>query len=164
MGLRCFVLGVTCLAYTLGQGNLGGLTGSVTDSSGASVPDASIQIHNLDTGQDSKAGTSSDGAFLASNLAPARYRVVVSKTGFRTSVRESVLVSTATVTTADFTLSLGSTTESVVVSGSDVQLQTTSAEIGTVLPTKAILDLPISMGGAATTGATGRRQIENLCS
>ena len=162
MGLRCFVLGVICLAYTLGQGNLGGLTGSVTDTSGASLPDASIQIHNLDTGQDSKAGTSSDGAFLASNLAPGLYRVVVSKTGFRTSVRESVLVSTATVTTADFTLSLGSTTESVVVSGSDVQLQTTSAEIGTVLPTKAILDLPISMGGAATTGATGRRQIENF--
>ena len=49
-----------------------------------------------------------------------------------------------------------------MVSGSDVQLQTTSAEIGTVLPTKAILDLPISMGGAATTGATGRRQIENF--
>ena len=84
MGLRCFVLGVICLSYTLGQGNLGGLTGRVTDSSGASVPDVSIQIHNLDTGQDSKAGTSSDGAFLASNLAPGLYRVVVSKTGFRT--------------------------------------------------------------------------------
>lgn len=162
MGLRYFVASCVFMAYAFGQGNLGGLTGRITDTSGASVPDVSIQIRNVETGQESKAGTSSDGAFLASSLAPGLYRVVVSKTGFRTAIRESVLVSTATVTTADFILDLGSTSESVTVSGSDVQLQTTSAEIGTVLPTKAILDLPISMGGAATTGATGRRQIENF--
>jgi hypothetical protein len=160
--LRYFVVACAFLASSFGQGNLGGLTGRITDSTGASVPDVSIQIRNLETGQESKAGTTSDGAFLASNLAPGPYRMTVSKTGFRTAVRESVLVSTATVTTVDFTLDLGSTTESVTVSGSDVQLQTTSAEIGTVMPTKAILDLPISMGGAATTGATGRRQIENF--
>jgi hypothetical protein len=153
----CIVAG-----YALGQGNLGGLTGRVTDISGASVPEASVQIRNLETGQETRAGTSSDGAFVASSLAPGMYRMSVSKTGFRTTVRETVLVSTATVTTADFVLELGATSESVTVSGGDVQLQTTSAEIGTVMPTKSILDLPISMGGAATTGATGRRQIENF--
>ena len=162
MIVKCFAIACVFSACAFGQGNLGGLTGRVSDSSGASIPDVSIQIRNIETGQETKAGTSSDGAFLASSLAPGFYRVAVSKTGFRTTVRESVLVSTATVTTVDFTLDLGSTTESVTVSGSDVQLQTTSAEIGTVLPTKAILDLPISMGGAATTGATGRRQIENF--
>jgi hypothetical protein len=162
MIVRILVVISILLRSVLGQGNLGGLTGRVTDSSGASVPDVSIQIRNVETGQETKAGTSSDGAFLASSLAPGLYRVVVSKTGFRTAVRESVLVSTATVTTADFVLEVGSTSESITVSGSDVQLQTTSAELGTLMPTKAILDLPISMGGAATTGATGRRQIENF--
>src|SRR5688500_10402650 len=110
MVLRYFAFACVFVAYALGQGNLGGLTGRVTDSSGASVPDVSIQIRNLETGQESKAGTSSDGAFLASSLAPGLYKMVVSKTGFRTAVRESVLVSTATVTTADFVLALGSTT------------------------------------------------------
>lgn len=162
MGLKYSVLTLVLLTNAFAQGNLGGLTGRVTDSSGAAIPEASIQIRNLETGQESRAGTSSDGAFLASSLAPGLYRVAVSRTGFSTAVRESVLVSTATVTTVDFSLTVGATTESVTISGGDVQLQTTSAELGTVLPTKAILDLPISMGGAATTGATGRRQIENF--
>ncbi len=146
----------------LAQGSLGGLTGRVTDNSGAAIPEVAIQLRNVDTGAEFQAATSSDGAYLVNSLPPGRYRVSVSKTGFRTTVRESVVVSTATVSSADFSLEVGSVTDSITVSGSDVQLQTTSAEIGTVMPTKAILDLPISMGGAATTGATGRRQIENF--
>ena len=126
------------------------------------MPDVSVQLRNVENGQEAKGATTSDGSFLITNLAPGRYRVALSKTGFRTSVREAVLISTATLSNADFSLEIGSVSESVTVSGSDVQLQTTSAEVGTVMPTKAILDLPISMGGAATTGATGRRQIENF--
>ena len=44
----------------------------------------------------------------------------------------------------------------------NLELQTTNAEIGTTVETKALLDLPISLGGAATTGGSGRRQIENF--
>ena len=62
----------------------------------------------------------------------------------------------------DFTLAVGAVTESVTVSGETAQLQTNSAEIGTVMPSKELLDLPISLGGAATTGASGRRQIQNF--
>lgn len=162
MIVKWLLVGSMIAACMFGQGSLGGLTGRISDSSGASIPDVSVQIRNLQTGQETTAASSSDGTFLASNLTPGQYRVTVSKTGFRTSVRESVTVSTATTTTNDFVLELGSTAESITVSGSDVQLQTTSAEVGTVMPTKSILDLPISMGGAATTGATGRRQIENF--
>ncbi len=155
MNFKWLVAEFLIVASAFGQGSLGGLTGRITDSSGASVPDVSIQIRNLQTGQEIGAGSSSDGSFLASNLTPGPYRITV-------SIRESVTVSTATIATVDFVLDIGSAAESITVSGSDVQLQTTSAEVGTVMPTKAILDLPISMGGAATTGATGRRQIENF--
>ena len=154
------LLAIVSIAWS--QGSLGGITGRVTDSSGSSIPGVSIQLRRIETGQEVTAGTTSDGSFLANSLAPGTYRIAVSKIGFRTAVRESVVVSTATVSKVDFLLELGSVSESVTVAGSDVQLQTTSAEIGTVMSTKAILDLPISMGGAATTGATGRRQIENF--
>ncbi len=153
---------LTAIQPALPQGSLGGLNGRVTDNSGAAIAEVEVQLRNIETGAEFRAASSSDGAFLANNLPPGRYRVSASKPGFRTAVRESLVVSTATVTTADFMLEVGSVSESITVSGSDVQLQTTSAEIGTVMPTKAILDLPISMGGAATTGATGRRQIENF--
>jgi hypothetical protein len=88
--------------------------------------------------------------------------VTVTQPGFKTAIQEPVTVSTATVSRIDFVLVVGEVTESVTVSGGAIALQTTSAEIGTIMPAKTILDLPISMGGAATTGATGRRQIENF--
>lgn len=144
------------------QGNLGGLTGRVADSTGAGVPIVSLKITNLATAAEVRISSSSDGDYLAPNLPPGQYRVAASKEGFKTTVQEPVTVSTATVSTVNFTLEIGQVNESVTVQGGAVELQTTSAEVGTVMPAKSILDLPISLGGAATTGATGRRQIENF--
>ena len=163
---RTFLLLTVALAelasITWCQGNLGGLTGRVADSTGAGVPAVALKITNIDTAAQVSTVSSSDGAYLAANLPPGRYRVSVSKAGFKTTVQEPVTVSTATIATVDFTLAVGQINESVTVEGGAVELQTTSAEVGTVMQNKSILDLPISMGGAATTGATGRRQIENF--
>ena len=144
------------------QGSLGGLTGRIADTTGAGVPGAAVKIKNLDTSAESDVTTSADGEFHAPSLRPGRYRVSVTHAGFKTAVREPVTVSTATISNADFALSVGEVSESITVSGGELRLETTSAEIGTVMQTKTILDLPISLGGAATTGATGRRQIENF--
>lgn len=158
--LACFVL--SSLPCGWGQGSLGGLTGRVADPTGAPVTGVAVKIRNIDTSAEAEASTTSDGAYLAPSLQPGRYRITVTHAGFKTAVREPVTVSTATISTVDFTLAVGDVSESVTVSGGSIQLETTSAEIGTVMPTKTILDLPISLGGAATTGATGRRQIENF--
>ncbi len=144
------------------QGSLGGLTGRVADSSGSPVPLVAVTIRNLDTGAELQVTTTSNGEYLAPSLQPGRYRISTAHPGFKTVLREPVTVSTATVSTVDFTLAVGDVSESVTVAGGSAQLETTSAEIGTVMQTKTILDLPISLGGAATTGATGRRQIENF--
>src|SRR5262249_25528845 len=141
---------------------LGGLTGRIADSTGAGVPGVALKITNIDTAAQVNILSSSDGGYLAGNLPPGRYRVSVSKPGFKTTIQEPVIVSTATIVTVDFTLAVGQISESVTVEGGAVELQTTSAEVGTVMGSKSLLDLPISMGGAATTGATGRRQIENF--
>ncbi len=144
------------------QGSLGGITGHVTDSSGGSVPGTSVKIRNLDTGAETTVVATQEGTYFASGLTPGRYQVTVSKAGFKTITQQPVIVSTATTSTLDFLLAVGAVTESVTVAGDAPQLQTTSAEIGTVMPEKEMLDLPISLGGAATTGATGRRQIQNF--
>ena len=143
------------------QGSLGGLTGHVTDPGGATVPDVAVTVRNMDAGGERTTVTNQEGTYLVGSLAPGRYRVSVTKEGFKTIAQE-VTVSTATVSMLDFTLAVGAVTESVTVSGETAQLQTNSAEIGTVMPSKELLDLPISLGGAATTGASGRRQIQNF--
>src|SRR5260370_16008752 len=139
------------------QGNMGGLTGRIADSTGAGVPAVALKIINIDTAAEVRILSSSDGAYLAPNLQPGRYRVTVTKEGFKTTVQEPITVSTATVSTVNFTLALGQVNESVTVQGGAVELNTTSAEIGAVMATKTILDLPISLGGGAVTGAPPRR-------
>ena len=140
-----FIMVLTELAgIAWGQGNLGGLTGRVADSSGAGVPAVALKITNLDTSAQVSILSSSDGAYLAGNLPPGRYRVSVSKTGFKTTVQEPVIVSTATIVTVDFTLAVGQISESVTVEGGAVELQTTSAEVGTVLPNQILKVEPVS--------------------
>src|SRR5438105_2828497 len=86
------------------QGSLGGLTGRVTDASGAPVAGVTVKIENLETSAELQVSTTTDGDYLAPSLSPGRYRVTVSQRGFKTSVQEPVTVSTATVSKVDFTL------------------------------------------------------------
>ncbi len=149
-------------ATARGQGSFGGLTGHISDPSGAAIPEVAVKVTDMDSGVVTTVLSTADGSYAVSTLPAGRYRVVVTKPGFKTVTQEPVEISTATVSTLNFTLPLGQVTESVQVTAELVQLQTTTAEIGTVLPEKDMLDLPISLGGVATAGATGRRQIENF--
>jgi len=144
------------------QLNLGGITGRVTDPSGAAIPEAAVVLTSLDTGTVLTAGTSGDGLYSVSGAAPGRYRIKVTKTGFKVFTQEPIFISTATVITLDINLTVGTVTETVSVTAQAAELQTTSAEVGTVMPQQAMFDLPISLGGIATFGASGRRQIENF--
>ena len=164
--LRFFCLGVLALAtfsvLAWSQGSFGGLTGNITDQSGAVIPDANLKVVNLSTAATYSGTSTAEGIYLISGLPPGRYRLTVTKPGFKTTTREPVEVSTATTTTLNLDLAVGEVTQTVEVVADVVQLQTSSPEIGTVMPEKDMLDLPISLGGAAQIGASGRRQIENF--
>src|SRR2546430_722638 len=140
------------------QGNLGGLTGHVTDPSGAAAPEASVKVANLDTGEERSIEATNDGAYLAPGLGPGRYRVTIAKTGFKTIVQEPVIVSTATVSTLDFVLTVGEVNQSIAVSGGGAALGKNLSEIRNLISGKTNLLLPHPLWGAATTGARGRRQ------
>jgi len=148
--------------WGLCQGNLGGITGRITDASGAVIPDTTVVVTNLDTGGAVTVASTSDGAYLVQSIPPGRYRISATKAGFKTLTQEPIVISTATVVTVDLSMTIGETTQSVTVTAQSVALQTSSSEIGTVMPDRSMLDLPISLGGNATIGATGRRQIENF--
>jgi hypothetical protein len=165
MHIRTVCVPILILAFSealWSQGSLGGLTGVISDPTGAAVPGAVLKITNLETSSELIIRSGSEGTYSASSLAPGRYRLTANAPGFKTLTQEPVIVSTATVSTVNISMAVGDVNESVTVTGGGAELQTASAEVGTVMPEKAMLDLPISMGGAATTGATGRRQIENF--
>ena len=145
------------------QGNLGGLTGTVTDTSSASVPDAKLKLTSGQTNAAYTVTADSAGVYTFRGLQPGSYRLEVEKQGFKKSIQENVRVLTATISNLDLQLALGAVSESVTVTTAGVTLQTTTPEISTVLERRSILDLPIQVGGSgATTAASGRRQPENF--
>jgi hypothetical protein len=161
--LRFVALLCVMIVSAFAQGNLGGLTGVVVDTSGALVPDVKITLTNAQTNVAHTVQADTSGAYSVLGLQPGTYRLDAEKAGFRKYIQESLSILTATVTTLDLQLAVGTVNESMTVTTGGVALQTTSPEVSTVLERRAILDLPIQVGGSgATTAASGRRQPENF--
>ena len=139
------------------QGNLGGVTGTVADTSNAAVSEVKMTLISIQTNSSYTVLADGAGTYNFRGLPPGLYRLDAEKQGFKKYVQENVSVQTATVTTLDIQLAVGAVNESVTVSTTGVTLQTTSPEVSTVLDRRVILDLPIQVGGSgATTAASGR--------
>jgi hypothetical protein len=149
-----------CSVLVFAQGNLGGLTGTVADSSGSVIPEVRLTMTNIETNQTIRV-VSDERGYSFRALVPGVYRLEAEKQGFKKFVREQVSILTATTIELPIILEVGNVTESVTVAADVVALQTTSPEVATVLERRQILDLPIQVGtGAITTAASGRRQPE----
>src|ERR1043166_588849 len=88
-------------AAAWGQTERGNITGSVTDSSGASVPGATVTITNLATNQSVTVTSTSAGDYNGPNLPPGDYRVEFSATGFKKTVRDNVVLTAAATLRVD---------------------------------------------------------------
>src|SRR4051812_43026316 len=142
MVLRFFVVACALVASAFAQGNLGGFTGTVVDTSKASVAEAKLTFTSYQTNSVHTVVADSDGVYTIRGLTPGAYRLEVEKQGFKKYLQENVAVLTATISTLEVELSVGAVNESVTVTSGAVTLQTTSPEVGTVLERRAILDLP----------------------
>ena len=132
-------------ALLVGQTFRGTILGSVTDPSGAFVAGASVKVRNLATGLERTTVTSGDGSYSVSELPIGTYSVSITLTGFQTAVTNNVAVDVATERRVDVQLKTGQVTQTVEVSGGDLpQIETQSNDLGGVLTSKGVEDLPIN--------------------
>ncbi|PYX84144.1 MAG: hypothetical protein DMG68_21305, partial [Acidobacteria bacterium] len=120
-GLRfvlSFVVVLVLLASlpALAQKITGDISGDVTDSSGAVVPNATVTADNLGTNQSRTITTSNSGNYRITDLAIGKYKVTASAQGFKTVVQNAEVLA-GSVVHADFKLSVGQRTETVEVEG-----------------------------------------------
>ncbi len=163
--LICIVLLFAC-APVWAQSRV---TGTVSDTTGAVVPGASVLIRNVETGQVSSAQTNTSGVFSISYLNAGRYEVVCEHAGFKKFVRSGIVLETGTTSTIDIKLDLGQLTETVSVTASAPLLEAESGSLGQLVENKMILDMPIQsrrvgamvrlMGNITFTGEDGGQSI-----
>jgi len=150
MRVFCVIILLGCTLFllsspTLGQGNLGAITGTVQDASGAVVPDAELTITNTETGVKWTAKTSSAGYYRVP-VPPGTYRLEAQKQGFKTEITDRILVPVAQVVTADLTLQVGNQSERVEVTSAAPLLTTSSAEVSSAVSAQEFETLPIEVG------------------
>src|SRR5690349_14700847 len=75
-----------------GQAAGGAIAGTVTDSTGAAVPNAKVVVHNAGTGVDTQLATNESGVYRAANLVPGNYHVSASAPGFASLIRRDVVL------------------------------------------------------------------------
>src|SRR5271166_5242168 len=141
--LIVFVLLSTALL--VGQTFRGTILGSVTDPSGAFVAGATVKVRNPATGLERTTVTSGDGSYTVAELPIGTYSITVTQAGFQTAITNNVEVNVATERRVDTQLKTGQVTQMVEVSGGDLpQIETTSNDLGGVLTSKSVEDMPIN--------------------
>ena len=122
----------------------GSIAGTVHDATGAVVSGATVEIRNVATGVAVTVKTNSDGGYQGLALIPGSYSVQATAQGFGPAKNPTVEIHVQTRAQVDFTLVVGATQEQIEVSESGVALQTQSADVGTVIGTSQINDLPLN--------------------
>lgn len=146
-----FALTLTCLLSLAPRGAFAqanaGITGTVTDSSGAVVAGIKITITNQDTTIASHLVTSSAGTYSVRGLNPGKYTIEVQGEGFKKAVQKDVNVEVSTAATIDFTLSTGDASQTVEVTASQIALNTTQPQIGSTIEPEVVASLPVEVSG-----------------
>src|SRR4051812_1617368 len=93
----------------------GTIRGVVTDPTGATVPDATVTVKNINTGLTQTTKTDSDGTYTIPYLPSGTYTVTMEKAGFRKAETNKIEVHVATVSTADVTLTVGAVDQTLEV-------------------------------------------------
>lgn len=124
----------------------GALAGNVQDPSGALVPNAKVTATEQNTGTIYDTVSSSAGAYTFSNMRPGTYNVSATSPGFSPSQVTGVVVQVGTTSSLNITLQTGNVTQTVEVVGDAPTVEAETSDVGSVVTSKQVLDLPLALG------------------
>lgn len=126
----------------------GNIAGTVTDQSGAAVPNATVVAKNTATGVETSATSTSSGSYRIPNLLPGKYDLTTTGAGFTKGTVTGIAVQINSTVTTNIELSVGTSSTTVNVSESAAAVDTTTAQIQTNFESKQLTDLPTASSGA----------------
>src|SRR5437870_436672 len=149
------------------QATEGSILGTVTDSSGAAVPQATVRVTSVETGAERVAETSSTGEYVVTNLSVGSYTVAIEAKGFQRAVHPPVSITVKARVRVDATLQVGEVTQALNVTGGTTLIKTDTAEVGGVVSRQVLQEVPnfgrnfLSLAGlvpGSTNGPPASRQ------
>jgi hypothetical protein len=132
----------------LSQSDGGAIVGSILDSSGGAIEGAAITATGVETGTVYQTTSTSTGAYRFPNLALGHYNISVTAKGFKVSTATGVEVQINSTSSLDITLQPGDVKETMTVVADAPRIQTESSEMGTVIGSREILELPLSLNSS----------------
>ncbi|MFN0172539.1 MAG: carboxypeptidase regulatory-like domain-containing protein [Bryobacteraceae bacterium] len=141
--LRVAFLLVLLPVFLLGQATEGTILGTITDPTGAVMPNTTVQVLNTGTGVTRTAATDASGEFVVTNLPLGTYQVSAEMKGFKKAVHPPVPITVKARVRVDMTLEVGEASQSIEVSGATALIKTDTAEVGGVVSRQVLQDVPI---------------------
>ncbi|MDE1176334.1 MAG: carboxypeptidase regulatory-like domain-containing protein [Edaphobacter sp.] len=143
-----FILPVLLLGFSIAssaQQQSASLTGSITDTTGAVIPEATITVTDVEHGTKTTATTNERGEYVFPQLPPGdNYQIAVTKMGFKETVQKGVVLQVAQAAKIDLHISTGSTTDSITITSDPPQLETQTSSLGQVISGQTVQNLPLN--------------------
>jgi hypothetical protein len=140
-------------AILVGQATFGGITGTVTDSTGAVVPNVDVQVINQGTNIARSVITGGSGNYEVPNLNSGAYRITARHPGFKTFTVEGIEVAALRTVRVDVRMEVGDVGAEVTVQGAAPVIETDTASIASVRTNRDLNDLPLNI--RSTVSGTG---------
>ena len=137
-----FVLASLSGSRLQAQAVFGSIIGTVTDSSGAAVPNASIVVTDVSKGTTQTVQSNGSGNYTVSRLIPDNYTLKASAHGFSPAEADNVVVSADTSPQVNLVFQAAGASQTVTVTAEAAALQTDRADVGSVITNKQLQNLP----------------------
>ena len=144
---RTSLFALTCallVSSVSGQATNGSIYGSVSDSSGAVIPQASVAATNVSTSASKATTTNASGEYSFPVLDPGDYKVVVQIPGFQSQTQENIRLGSNRNVNVSFALQPGSEEQNITVEARTTLVDTRESQIGNTVDQKRIQDLPLN--------------------
>jgi carboxypeptidase family protein len=154
-----FLFVLVTAGTALSQSDRGTIAGTVLDSSGGVVANAVVTVTSTETGANYSSTTGPTGGFRIQDVRVGTYDVSASAAGFKIEKKTGVVVQVNSTASLEFSLQAGDVNETLTVLSDAPAIQTETSDIGTVVGTRQIEELPLALNG---TGQSHLRSVESF--